>query len=47
MSIRSCLVIQPNNKLISNSEKFIKNATDLSPITFGTILPPKLQGKIQ
>ena len=45
MSIRSRLVSQPNNKLISNSEQSI-NATDLLPITFGVILPPKLHGKL-
>ena len=45
MSIRSRLVSQPENKLILNSEQSI-NATDLSPITFGVILPPKLRGKI-
>ena len=45
MSIRSRLVSQSNNKLISNSEQLI-NATDLSPITYGEILPPKLRRKI-
>ena len=45
MSIRSRLVSQPNNKLNSNSEQSI-NATNLSPITFGVILPPKLHNKI-
>ena len=45
MSIRSRLVSQPNNKLISNIEHLL-NATYLSPITFGVILPPKLRGKI-
>ena len=45
MSIRSRLVSQPKNKLISNSEQLF-NATDLSPITFDIILPPKLRGKI-
>ena len=45
MSIRYRLVSQPNNKLISNSEQLF-NATDLSPITFGVILPPKLRGKM-
>ena len=44
-SIRSCLVSQSKNKLISNNEQLF-NATDLSPITFGVILPPKLRGKI-
>ena len=44
MSIRSCPVSQPNNKLISNCEQLF-NATDLSPITFDVILPPKLRGK--
>ena len=32
IAIRSCLVSQPKNKLISNGEQSI-NATDLSPIT--------------
>ena len=45
MSIRSRHVSQPNKKLNSNSEQS-SNATDLSPITFGVILPPKLRGKI-
>ena len=45
MSIRSRLASQPKNKLISNSEQTF-NATDLSPITFAVILPPKLRGKI-
>ena len=45
MSIRSCLVSQPNNKLISNDEQLF-NVTKLSPITFGVILPLKLCGKI-
>ena len=43
--IRSRLVSQPENKLISNSEQLL-NATDLSPITFVVTLPPKLRGKI-
>ena len=45
MSIRSRLVSQPNKKLKLNSEQLF-NSTDLSPITFGVILPPKLRGKI-
>ena len=45
VSIRSRLISQPNNKLFSNCEQSI-NATDLSPITFGVILPPKLHGKM-
>ena len=45
MSIRSRLVSQPNKKLKLNNEQSI-NSTDLSPITFGVILPPKLCGKI-
>ena len=45
MSIWSCLASQPNNQLNSNSEQLF-NATDLSPITFGVILPPNLCGKI-
>ena len=45
MSIRSRLVSQSKNKLISNNEQ-VFNATDLSPITFGVILPPNPRGKI-
>ena len=45
MSILSCLVSQPNNKSNLNSEQSI-NSSDLSPITFGVILPPKLRVKI-
>ena len=45
MYIRSRLVTQPKNKSISNREQSI-NATDLYPIAFGIILPPKLRGKI-
>ena len=45
MTIRSCLVSQPDKKVISNSEQSI-NSTDLSPITFCVILSPKLRGKI-
>ena len=37
------LVSQPRSKLISNSEQLF-NATDLSPITFGVILPPNPYG---
>ena len=44
MSIRTCLIKQTRNKLISNSEQLF-NVTDLSPIIFGVILPPKLCGK--
>ena len=40
--IRPCLVSK--TKFISNSEKLF-NATYLSPITFGLILPPNLRGK--
>ena len=43
MSIRSCLVSQPKNKLNSNNEQLF-NATGLSPITFGVILPPNPRG---
>ena len=46
MSIRSCLVSQPKNKLISNSEQLF-NATDLLPITFSVILPPIYAEKFQ
>ena len=46
MSIRSRLVSQTNNnESISNNEQSI-NSTDLSPITSGVIIPPKLRGKI-
>ena len=45
MSIRSCLVSQSNKIFIFNSEQLF-NSTDLSPITFGVILPPKLLSKI-
>ena len=45
MSIRSCLVSQPKNKLISNSEQLF-NAKDSLPITLSVILPPNLRGKI-
>ena len=44
-SIRSRLVSQPHNKLNSNSEQLF-NSTDISPITFGVILPPNSRGKI-
>ena len=44
MSIRSCLVSQSKNELISNSEQLF-NTTDLSPINFGVILPPNLWNK--
>ena len=45
MSIRSCLVSQLNNKLISNSEQLF-DTMNLSPINFGVILPPKLRSEI-
>ena len=45
ISIRSRLVSQPNKKLKLNSEQFY-NSTDLLPIIFGVILPPKLRGNI-
>ena len=44
LSIRCCLVNQPKNKLISNSKQLL-NATDLSPMSFGKILPPNPRGK--
>ena len=44
MSIRSRFVIQPNNKLNSNSKQLF-NAIDLSPIPFDVILPSKLRDK--
>ena len=44
MYIRSHLVSQQNNKLISNNEQLF-NATDLSSITFGIILSPNPRGK--
>ena len=37
MSIRFCLVSQPNKKLYSNSEQLF-NTADLLPMTFGVIL---------
>ena len=45
MSIRSRLVNQSNKKLQLNSEQLF-HSTDLSPITFGEISPPKLCGRI-
>ena len=45
ISIRSRLVSQTKNKLISNIEQLF-NATDLMLISFGVNLPPKLRGKI-
>ena len=36
ISIRSCLVSQPRDKLFSNNEQFF-NATDLPPMTYGVI----------
>ena len=45
MSIRSRLESQPNKKLKLNSEQSI-NASNLSPITFGVISPPKVRGQI-
>ena len=44
MSIRSCLVSQPKNKINWNSEQLF-NATDFWPITFGIILFQNLRGK--
>ena len=44
MSIRSWVVAYLIKKSISNSEQLF-NATDLSPITFGVILPPNLHNK--
>ena len=43
ISIRSRLVSQPRNKLISKSEQLF-NVSDLSAITFGVILPPNPLG---
>ena len=45
MLFRSHLVSQPNKELISNHEQSI-NATDLSPVTFGVIVPQNLRSKI-
>ena len=45
MSIRSYLVSQIKNKLISNGKQLF-NVMDLSPITFGVILPQDPQRKI-
>ena len=44
MFIRYPLVSQPNNKLISYSEQLF-HVTDLSPITFGVIIPTNPRGK--
>ena len=44
MSIRSHVVSQPKNKLISNNEKLF-NTIDLSIMTLGVILPPNLHDK--
>ena len=44
MSIRFYLISQSKNKLISNSKQLF-NAMDLSPITFGVILPLNPRGK--
>ena len=45
MSIRSRLVSKPNKKLKLNGEQLF-NSMNLSTITFGVILPPRLHGKI-
>ena len=45
MSIRSRLVRQPKNKLISNNEQLFI-AMDLLLLTFGVILPPNPRDKI-
>ena len=45
MSIRFRLVSQPNNKLNSKSEQLF-NTTDLLPIPFVVISPPKVRGNI-
>ena len=44
LSIKSCLVSQPNNKLKLNNKELL-NATDLLPITFIIIFDPKIHGK--
>ena len=44
ISIRSRLVRQPKNKLISNCEQLF-NVTDILPITFGVILPLNPRGE--
>ena len=44
VSITSRLVSQPNEKLKLNGEQ-VFNTTDVSPITFGVILPSKPRGK--
>ena len=46
MSIRYRLVSQSNRKSKLNSEQLF-DSTDLSPVTFGAILSPKLRGKFQ
>ena len=43
ISIRSRLVSNPKNKSILNSEELF-HAMELSPITFGVMVPPKLRG---
>ena len=43
LNIRSRLISQPNNKLISNNDQLF-NATNLSPISFGIIFFPNPQG---
>ena len=45
MPIRSRVVSQLYKKLNSNSAQSF-NSTDLSPVSLGVILPPKLHGKI-
>ena len=45
MSNRSYLVSQPKSKLFSIIEQLL-NATELSPITFGVLLPLKLRCEI-
>ena len=42
--IRSCLLSQLKNELISNNEQLF-NITDFTPITFGVILPPNQHSK--
>ena len=44
MSIRSCLLSQPKNKLISNNAQLF-NYKNLLPITFSAISPPNPRGK--
>ena len=45
ITIRYPLVSQPKNNILNWNSEQLFNATDLSCITFGVILPPNLRGK--